>query len=364
MTVADEHRNGTGLKAPFPYFGGKSAVAHLIWERLGDCPNVVEPFFGSGALLLARPHWDAERQDWVDGMTRLETVNDADGLLCNAWRSIQADPERTAYYADWPVSEADLTARHIWLVQRKGELTERLMGDPEWYDAKAAGWWLWGISCWIGGGWCSGEGPWAAVDGRLVHLGDADMGVHRKRVHLIHVGKGVHRRLVHLGDAGTGVHRQRVHLGPGGNGMQNLYDWFAALSSRLRRVRVCCGDWTRVLGPTPTIKQGLTGVFLDPPYPEGRTEGIYAVDSLTVAEGVRRWAIEWGNHPLMRICVAGYELPGYEFPPDWEVVAWKAKGGYGNQGQGAGRENVHRERLWFSPGCLKPGGPVQRVLPL
>jgi DNA adenine methylase len=43
------------LKAPFPYFGGKSRVAAEVWRRFGDVPNYVEPFFGSGAVLLARP---------------------------------------------------------------------------------------------------------------------------------------------------------------------------------------------------------------------------------------------------------------------------------------------------------------------
>ena len=36
--------------APFPYFGGKSAIAHEIWARFGDVPNYVEPFAGSLAF--------------------------------------------------------------------------------------------------------------------------------------------------------------------------------------------------------------------------------------------------------------------------------------------------------------------------
>lgn len=60
------------VKAPFPYFGGKSRVASLIWERFGSVPNYVEPFFGSGAVLLARPY-----------LHGVETVNDADALLAN-----------------------------------------------------------------------------------------------------------------------------------------------------------------------------------------------------------------------------------------------------------------------------------------
>lgn len=48
----------TALKAPFPYFGGKRVVAPEVWRRFGDTPNYVEPFFGSGAVLLGL---DAQR---------------------------------------------------------------------------------------------------------------------------------------------------------------------------------------------------------------------------------------------------------------------------------------------------------------
>jgi site-specific DNA-adenine methylase len=43
------------MKAPFPWFGGKSRAAHLVWERFGNVPNYVEPFAGSLAVLLSRP---------------------------------------------------------------------------------------------------------------------------------------------------------------------------------------------------------------------------------------------------------------------------------------------------------------------
>ena len=59
------------VRAPFPYAGGKSRVAPVIWQRFGDVENFVEPFAGSLAVLLARP---------TPG--RIETVNDADALLC------------------------------------------------------------------------------------------------------------------------------------------------------------------------------------------------------------------------------------------------------------------------------------------
>ena len=77
------------LKSPYPYFGGKARVAGDIWRRLGDVPNYVEPFFGSGAVLLARPHAPGT-----------ETVNDLDGWLTNFWRAVRQDPDRVAAWAD------------------------------------------------------------------------------------------------------------------------------------------------------------------------------------------------------------------------------------------------------------------------
>jgi hypothetical protein len=215
-----------------------------------------------------------------------------------------------------------------------------------------------------------------AEDGsrQLVHLGSAGMGVNRQLVHLGSAGRGVNRQLVHLGDAGMGVNRQLVHFGNAGSGVEEegcepqtgpgdgshgLLAWFEALAVRLKRVRVCCGDWFRVCGPTPTVKMGLTACFLDPPYSgeAGRTDDLYAKDSNDVAHDVRRWAIERGNDPRLRIALAGY-AGEHAMPADWEVVEWKARGGYGSQSDGDGRTNSARERLWFNPHCLKP----ERVL--
>jgi len=131
------------LRAPFPWFGGKSRAAHLVWAAFGDVPNYVEPFAGSLAVLLARPT-----------SSRIETVNDIDCYLSNFWRAVQAAPELVAEHADWPVNEADLHARHRWLVNQ-AEFRERMKQDPEFFDAKIAGWWVWGLCQWIGSGWCA-----------------------------------------------------------------------------------------------------------------------------------------------------------------------------------------------------------------
>ena len=301
------------MKAPFPYFGGKARAAHLVWERFGDPPNYVEPFFGSGAVLLSR--------DWPHSGT--ETVNDADGLLANFWRALQADPSAVADHADWPVNENDLHARHAWLVGRKDRIQAKLEGDPDWFDAKAAGWWVWGISAWIGSGWCSGKGPWQSVE----------------------IEDGT-RQLVHLGNAGRGVNRKR----------EELQEYFHALADRLRDVRVCCGDWSRVCGPSVLRGAGTPcAIFLDPPYADtaDRDSTLYRIDSESVAHEVREWAIREGDNKDYRIALCGYENE-HVMPDSWECVEWKANGGYGSQSLSHDNPNARKERIWFSPHCVKP----------
>lgn len=337
-------RRNTDYQPPFPWFGGKSAVAAEVWARLGDVMNYVEPFFGSGAVLFLRP----------GGAGRIETVNDADGLLANFWRAMQREPELVAEHADNPVNECDLHARHLWLIGERERLTERLMGNAEFYDAKAAGWWVWGQCCWIGSGWCSGNGPWTSQDGEMT---------------LRDTGNGVNRKLPHLGNTGNGDESATPAPAQHGEGRQPetpwmgyprrdwLTEYLSRFSERLRGVRVCCGDWSRVCGPSVTFRHGPTGVFLDPPYADtaDRTDGLYATDCQSVAHEVREWAIEQGRNPLMRIVLAGYDGE-HQMPDDWRVFSWEAVGGYGLIAgeDGTGRANKGRERLWCSPACVVP----------
>ena len=214
--------------------------------------------------------------------------------------------------------------------------------DPDYYDCKIAGWWVWGLCQWIGSGWCLGKSSWGQpfADGRLAH-----------------------ERLPHLG-AGRGVHRpsqQLPHLGDAGRA-ESLYGYFAAIAERLRRVRVCCGDWSRVCGPTPTTGQGLTGVFLDPPYPSeaGRDATLYMEEDLSVAHDAAEWAVRHGDDKKLRIAFCGYE-GSHVFPDSWKCVPWKAQGGYARL-RGVGENaNAERERVWFSPHCLGVSGPVRNL---
>ncbi len=339
------------LKAPFPWFGGKSRVAAEVWARFGEIKNYVEPFAGSLAVLLGRPHAPG-----------IETVNDLDGYVANFWRAMTKDPEAVAAFADWPVNECDLHARHIWLVNQKERFVPRLMGDPDFYDAKIAGWWVWGLCSWIGTGWCGGKGPWVSADGELVkregagvhrkrpHLGNAGQGINRQRPHLGNAGQGINRQRPHLGNAGQGINRQRPHLG-NARGSDSRRYWIECLTDRLSGVRVVCGDWSRVLTSTVTTKHpGFTGVFLDPPYSTEDRDDCYVENSSTVAHDVWKWAIENGSNPKMRIAVCDYE-DARQPPEGWSVYHWSTKGSFAG-GSERGRENAKKERIWFSPHCV------------
>ncbi len=309
------------LRAPFPWFGGKARVADVVWRAFGDVPNYVEPFAGSLAVLLGRPH-----------EPKIETVNDLDCFVANFWRAVSAAPDDVASFANHPVNEADLHARHLWLVRESDVFREMMKADPHYYDAKRAGWWVWGLCSWIGTGWCPAPAPAPGERGEgHPPQTPAPAGVPRQLPHLGNAGRGIHRKLPHLGDAGRGT-------------LENV---FRDLALRLRRVRVACGDWTRVLGDSVTWRLGTTGVFLDPPYDDGEVE--YSAGN-GVAIDVGAWAKEHGADKRLRIALCGYE--GDHDLPGWTVHAWKAKGGYGSQRRDGTNNNAERERIWFSPGCL------------
>lgn len=173
---------------------------------------------------------------------------------------------------------------------------------------------------------------------------------------------GVRRKLPHLGDAGRGINRQRPHLGNEletldecGRWSEHLRRMMRELQNRLRGVRVCCGDWARICGPSPTFKHGVCGVFLDPPYADmaNRASDLYRVDCEQVAHRVRAWAIANGDNPLLRIALCGY-VGEHDMPDSWDCWAWKAQGGYGNQRLDGINDNGAKERIWFSPHCLNP----------
>lgn len=338
-------------RAPFPWFGGKIRPAPLVWEALGaDVPNYIEPFYGSGAVLLGRP----------GGAGKIETANDLDGHVVNFWRCMAFRPDETAAAADWPVNELDLHARHRWLVEQIPALRERLRADPHFCDPKLAGWWVWGICCWIGGGWC------AERDNRRKNTQIQPAGWHKRpQMSGDNPGRGVHRLPKQLpalavtcdgGSTGRGVHNA-VHNGA------PCTAWFRRLQQRLRRVRFACGDWKRVLGPSILGKGRQVGgrkpcaVFLDPPYHDKlRARGLYSEDH-DVAAKVAAWAIENGDDKDLRIALCGYENE-HEMPETWREVAWVGARGYA----GEDNDNRSKERIWLSPHCLEPAKQLELSL--
>lgn len=298
------------LKAPFPYFGGKSQIASTIWQLLGNPEHYLEPFAGSLAVLLARP----------GGLTLplnfAETVNDKDCIIANVWRALKYNPDEVARYADDIVCHVDLMAKKKYINDKQPELKALMSGDPEYYDCRIAGYYIWAASCWIGSGLvCPTQRP---------HLSGNGMGINATKA-----GK--------------------------------LTDWFGALQKRLEKVRIVNGDWTQILGGDWQGKAwNSVGFYFDPPYSDkaGRTKDIYSEDSLDVAHDVREYCIEiLKRHPDYRIVLSGYFDEHQELLENgYDFISWKSNGGYGNITQdktklSLGQINHKKEVLFYSKNC-------------
>lgn len=335
MTAAPLSPAGT-LAAPFPWFGGKSGACAQVWAAFGDVANYVEPFAGSAAMLLGAP--DAKR---------IETINDADGFVANFWRAIATDPEAVAHHADWPCNENDLFARHSWLVRHVAELTYRLHADPEYFDAKMAGWWCWGAANWIGSGWCEGKGPWVHDGERIVRKTSDGQGIKRNLPHLGNAGQGINRQLPHLGDAGKGINRTTGD----GDRRQFIFNWFGRLHNRLRDTRVACGDWQRVCKESVTTRHGLTGLFLDPPYTKGAMDYASGGVGTDLPMQVQAWCATNGQNPLLRIVLCGHAGEHDALlAHGWHLRTWAARKGYATSDEAVA--NTASETLWCSPHCV------------
>lgn len=305
-----------------------------MWRVFGRVSRYVEPFMGSAAMILARPH-------------PVHTVaNDKNRYLSNFWRAAQFAPDETARWADWPVNEADLFARHRWLeglpfeaavagprdsadlLRRLRRMERGLEADPLWHDPLVAGWWAWGQCCVIRSGWCTDGSQ------RLVKPAVNPGGMTARRLDC---------------DNHRGVNRGRHVFGGNapeqgaGDRTRHLVWYFRQLQSRLRDVIVACGHWERVVTPA-VLGSGRCAVFLDPPYSNGF--GCYGrYGDGAVARRVRDWAAEWGRHPRLRIALCGHEGE-HVLPAGWACYRWDAGRGF-SADPAAGR----RERIWFSPAC-------------
>jgi hypothetical protein len=288
------------LRAPFPYPGGKRRVAEVCWRAFGaDVASYIELCAGSCAMLFGRPA----------GTSKYELVNDWSGLVANVWRAIQLKPGPTALACDGPPSELDLRARSRTLAEIGPQLRTELAADPLFCDPTLAGWWIWCQSVALGPDWLATRNP--------------------------AILKPYRRGILSLDASEPGV-------------------WLAALSDRLRRVSIACGDWSRLVTDSAlgfhTTGTTPTAVFADPPYADEELD--YGAEAGTAAR-IAAWCLEHGADQRLRIVLAGhvgdYELPG------WRTLNWGGSSGWGSAKRGA------NECLWFSPHCL-PFETAQRGL--
>ena len=277
-------------------------MADTIWKRFGNVENYVEPFAGSIAVLLANPN-----------PSKIETVNDIDCYIANFFRALALDPDNVIKYADNPVNEADLHARQTWLLSSStNEWRAKMHSDPDHYDSKIAGWWVWGICASIGTNWLQSKNL---------------------------------NSVPHLSSAGQGIHGIT----------KDMSEWLNDISKRIRSVRVTCGDWSRVVTKSVTYnsvglsKDGITGILLDPPYLLSGRDKVYNIDD-DVFTNVCKWAVD-NESPKMRIAVCGHDGT-YDFPDTWTKYSWQSNG-YGSMGNDRGRENAKKEVIWFSQSCIK-----------
>lgn len=73
-------KNQVVVRSVFPYYGGKSSMAQFIVSLMPAHRVYIEPFFGSGAVLFAKPQ------------VRHEIVNDLDNVIATFWRMLRDRP--------------------------------------------------------------------------------------------------------------------------------------------------------------------------------------------------------------------------------------------------------------------------------
>ena len=122
------------------------------------------------------------------------------------------------------------------------------------------------------------------------------------------------------------------------------------LADRLRRVRITCGSWERVVKPS-VVRAGAGGngaraIFLDPPY--ATSGNLYAESSENVAIAVREWCTDAPRD--LRVILCGYDNEHDALlSHGWSVAEGKSGSG---SGYSKNALNGRRERLWLSPACI------------
>ena len=355
------------LQPPFPYYGSKRRVAAAVWERLGDPDVFSEPMLGSGAVMLARPGGAPRR-------AHREVGCDRNAFIVNFYRATVHDAEAVARHAAWPSFHHDLAARHRALLDWGAAHGAHLAADPDWHDARMAGWWVWGQSLWIGTGWCEDDTP-----DRVPHTqprpgggrGTAALRAESRPFAADHLsGSGVSHQalqgrqipLATCFPGGPAASAQATAaLGDGATPpaaahRDALAATLRAVADRLHGVVLFNRDWTSAVTPTvlcdaPSSPATLTrAVFLDPPYRlDGRSRRLYPSDRDSDPERAARdsydWALAHGERYRVAYCCTEGDFP---VPKDWSAIS----ASYGGIKRADRRHR--RDLVMFSPACRPP----------
>ena len=276
------------MEPPLPYFGGKAKIASYFWKRFGKANIYLEPFAGMAATILLRPTTSFPTSS-------RETINDNDAMIANFFRSLKIAPEEVFENAEDPPIEVELVARQRAIVEGRDRL-QKMLVDVNFCDPKLAGWFM----------YCRAHAVRPRSKSNKPELDKPSF------------------------HAGGMLSKKRRD-----NGLEEV----TAFKERLRDVRICFGDYKRLLvdAEVKVPKAHIVAILADPPY--RKTGTMYAEKQFDHAPLLER-CVELGRRENVRIALCGY-WGDYTMPDDWTVERWYPK-------------KKSLETVWYSPACKHP----------
>jgi hypothetical protein len=109
-----------------------------------------------------------------------------------------------------------------------------------------------------------------------------------------------------------------------------------------------------VLSDSVTVRHGITGVFLDPPYTKGSMNYSAGGVGGELSALVRAWCEANGDRDGLRIVLCGHAGEHDALLSlGWSLRTWTARSGYATTPEAV--QNSADETLWCSPHCAVSG---------